>query len=246
MVLAYEGTGFHGWQRQPGGRRTVQAVIEEAWERICGRPVAVVGAGRTDAGVHALGQVAHAVTATRLGPEELTRALNAHLPEDVVVRELTEVGEGFHARYSARRKRYRYRLHRGCVRPVFERRRSLHVSYAFDLSRMRRAAEDLVGRKDYRAFAAADPARACYRHEDGTVRTVSRAEFVEDGEMVFFDCEADGFLYKMVRTIVGTLLEIGRGRRPPGDISDILDSRDRRRAGPTAPAHGLCLEEVFY
>lgn len=243
LLVAYDGTDFHGFQRQPG-RRTVQAVLEEALGRLAGHPVTVVGAGRTDAGVHAAGQVVHCTVAGSIPTERIPQALQGLLPPDVVVYAAEEVDESFHARKSARAKVYRYSV---LVAPFpwpFIRRYVLHEPRPLDVAAMRAGAAHLVGRHDFAAFQAAG------RPVRDTVRTVHRLELDEQvmpwGRIVHITVEADGFLYHMARNIAGTLLEVGRGRRPPEWVAEVLASRRRERAGPTAPAHGLTLLEVRY
>ncbi len=240
LVLAYQGTDYSGWQRQPNAP-TIQQAVEDALSRVCARPVTVVAAGRTDAGVHARGQVAHADVITRLEPGELTRAVNALLPADVLVRRAGWVSEKFHARYDARRKTYVYLIHTGRQRPLFSRPFVWHCTRDLDLTAMDRAASALVGRRDFTSFAAAGG------EVKSAVREVQAAEWHRDeaGRLVF-TITANGFLRTMVRSIVGTLVQVGAGRFTPAEISDIVASRDRSRAGPTAPPQGLWLMNVNY
>jgi tRNA pseudouridine38-40 synthase len=239
LVLAYDGSGFAGWQRQANAR-TVQGVLEETIARVTGERVTVNGAGRTDAGVHACGQVANFRTTSRLSADHLQRALNALLPPSVAVVQAEEVPAEFHARFGAVGKHYRYTLSLGPVRPVFDRERVLHVRAHLSLPAMRRAARPLVGEHDFAAFTKqADEAKSTVRHIDDV-------HIRRNGSRVLVDITGSGFLYGMVRAIVGTLLEVGRGKLTPAALADILASCDRRRAGPTAPAHGLCLMSVRY
>lgn len=243
LVLAYDGTDFVGWQRQKAGR-SVQAVVEAALEPLAGRPVTVVGAGRTDAGVHALAQVAHVVLERALDPAVVQRALNATLPLDVRVTAASEAPPGFHARFGARRKVYRYTIREAPWVPPFEYRYVWHVTDPLDETAMRAAAASLVGRHDFSAF------RSLGSRVQTTIRTVFRLDVGavgdEPGRRIVVDVEADGFLRHMVRTIVGTLVEVGLGRRSPEDVARVLASGDRARAGPTAPARGLMLVRVDY
>jgi tRNA pseudouridine38-40 synthase len=258
LTLAYEGTAFAGWQRQPD-RRTVQEVVELALESIDERPVSVVGAGRTDAGVHALGQVASARLRTALPPDVLRRALNARLPDDVRVVAVRDMPAGFDARHDARAKTYRYALATGPPPSPFVRRLVWHVSRRLDIGAMQAAARLLVGEHDFAAFQSAGS------DVETSVRRLLRSALVESpprlpsGGMVAADDDAGdgfrllhyrvtgtGFLRHMVRTIVGTLVEIGSGRWPPEEMARILESGDRRRAGATAPPHGLILMRVHY
>lgn len=240
LTLEYDGTAYRGWQRQAEGP-TVQGEIERALGRLTGAPVTVIGAGRTDAGVHALGQTAHFRSPTRLAPEALQRGLNALLPEDIAVRECLAVPETFHARYDAKGKRYRYRiLNRGARSPL-ERNRAWFLDRPLDLEAMRRAAAHLLGRRDFKSFESSGSPRA------HTVRTVTAAEWHvgEDG-ILCFEIEADGFLRGMVRNAVGTLAAVGLGRLSPEDVPRILEARDRRFAAACAPARGLFLVRVIY
>ncbi len=234
LVLEFDGAGFSGWQRQPEDR-TVQAVVEEALARILGAPVAVVGSGRTDAGVHARGLLASFSAATGLRVAALERALDAVLPEDVGVVSLQEEAPGFHARIHARWKWYRYTWLRSPRRRVHLRRTACRVGAALDVAAMERALSAVRGRHDFAAFQSSGSPRK------STVRTIVGARLVTEDDLLHLDLVADGFLYGMVRAVAGTLLEVGRGVRAPETVAALLASRDRRRAGPAAPAHGLTL-----
>jgi tRNA pseudouridine38-40 synthase len=240
LVLAYDGTRYVGWQVQPNGP-SVQAEVERALSTLHGGPRRATAAGRTDAGVHAAGQVVSFPEERPLPLRAYVQGMNALLPEDVAVREATLEPDGFDARRSARGKRYRYRIENGATRDPLTRRISWQVFRPLDVAAMREAAAPLVGRHDFAAFQAAD----CEAHH--AVRDVRRIEVAGDpGGRVEVVVEATAFVKHMVRNLVGTLVEVGLGRRAPGSIDGLLASRDRRRAGPTAPAQGLCLEAVFY
>jgi tRNA pseudouridine38-40 synthase len=240
LVLAYDGTRYVGWQVQPNGP-SVQAEVERALSTLHGGPRRATAAGRTDAGVHAAGQVVSFPEERPLPLRAYVQGMNALLPEDVAVREATLEPDGFDARRSARGKRYRYRIENGATRDPLTRRISWQVFRPLDVAAMRQAAAPLVGRHDFAAFQAAD----CEAHH--AVRDVRRLEVAGDpGGRVEVVVEATAFVKHMVRNLVGTLVEVGLGRRAPGSIDGLLASRDRRRAGPTAPAQGLCLEAVFY
>jgi tRNA pseudouridine38-40 synthase len=239
LVLEYDGTAYHGWQVQPG-LDTIQGRLEAALRRLAGSPVHIMGAGRTDAGVHALGQVASCSIDVRLDDRALQRALNANLPQDIAVRDVATAPAGFDARRSARSKMYRYTLLRRAERSALEGRYSLHVPYAVNIDAMADAGQRLVGTHDFSAFRAGTCTAAT------PIRTVSRALWRVEGDFWRFEIVGNAFLQHMVRIIVGTLLDVGRGRRRAGDLAEILASRDRRRAGKTAPAHGLCLVAVEY
>jgi tRNA pseudouridine38-40 synthase len=240
FVLEYDGTDFAGWQSQPEGQRTVQGALEAALAEVTGGAVTVFGAGRTDAGVHAEGQVANARFETRLDPPTLVRALNAVLPRDVAVREIAPVADSFHARRDARSKLYVYRIWASPVRSPLRERTALWVPVPLDLPAMQRAAAALVGTHDFASFqAAGSEART-------TVRTLTRAALEPEGALVRCGFEGPGFLRHMVRNLVGTLLEVGRGRRAADSMAALLAARDRTCAGPTAPPHGLTLVRVCH
>ncbi|HYY53485.1 MAG TPA: tRNA pseudouridine(38-40) synthase TruA [Myxococcales bacterium] len=239
LTLEYDGTGFVGWQLQPNGR-SVQEELEKGIARLCGEPVRVTGAGRTDAGVHARGQVASLRAPRELPLKAWTAGLNALLPDDVACVRAEIAPDGFDARRWARGKRYSYAILQTAVRSPLERARAWEIRRPLDVEAMRRAAPALIGMHDFSALRASDcPART-------TLREVRRLEIRERGPRVELIVEATAFLKHMVRNIVGTLVEVGHGRRDAGSLAALLESRDRTRAGPTAPPHGLTLEEVFY
>jgi tRNA pseudouridine38-40 synthase len=239
LVIEYDGTRFHGWQRQAGDL-TVQETVEEAVFTITRERATLHGSGRTDAGVHALGQCAHFVSGTRLDPGVLVRALNAALPRDVVVRECKVAAPGFHARYDVLSKVYEYRILNRWLPAAIGRDYVWHVRPPLAEDAMETAARALAGTHDFAAFEGAGSRR------ESTVRTVFSAGFTRRDGLLVFSIEADGFLRYMVRNIVGTLVHAGLGRMPADSVPSILASRDRRRAGPTAPARGLFLREVKY
>ncbi len=242
LTLAYDGTEFFGWQVQPD-RRTVQAVVEGAIAQVTGQPARLAAASRTDAGVHACAQVASFRSPTHLGPEVLQRAINAHLPDDVRVLRVEAVEDDFHALRSARSKRYRYVWCDAPVHDVFALRYAWHVRQPLDAERMHRAAQQLLGRHDFRSFQAAGSPR------ESTIRTVYDVLVVRPAArptQVWLEIEADGFLYNMVRAIAGTLRDVGRARRHESCVGAILAAADRRAAGMTAPPQGLFLLAVRY
>jgi len=216
--------------------RTVQGEIERVLADICGAPMRITGAGRTDAGVHASGQVIDFRTASDLGANELTRGVNALLPEDIAVSELSEADERFHSRFSATGRTYEYRIRNAPVRDPLWIRREHVVADALDLEALRAASRVLLGRHDFAAFAAGVSGE----------RMVRRAEWADGASVLRFEIEADAFLRGMVRGIVGTLLWVGRGRIDPDRFGEIMRSRDRAQAGPSAPPRGLCLVAVRY
>ncbi len=243
LTIAYDGTKFSGWQFQPD-QRTVQGAVQTAWQQITGEVVQVSATSRTDAGVHALGQVVGVNSATHLTADQLYRAINAKLPEDVVLVAIAEVAAGFHATRDAKGKRYRYRIHNERTRPLFDRNLVWHVPQPLDAQRMHRAGQSLVGTHDFASFQAAGSER------ESTVRTITEIyvrRCIDDLEScVLVDVEGDGFLYNMVRIIVGSLVEIGVGRHEETWLAEVLAARDRRAAGRTAPPQGLCLLKVYY
>jgi tRNA pseudouridine38-40 synthase len=240
LTLAYDGTNYVGWQRQASGT-SVQGLLEEALEALEGHPVAVHGAGRTDAGVHALGQVASLKLEREIDPGILVRAVNARLPPDVRVLSAAAVPEAFHARYSAIRKRYRYRFSDAAVLTPFERAYVWHLSGGLDVEAMHDASRLFEGRHDFAALASAG---STTRSSERTMMSAGVRR--ESDVLVVFEITGDGFLRHMVRAMAGTLVDIGQGRRSRDSIRPLLASGDRAQAGPTAPARGLFLVEVEY
>ncbi len=240
LTIAYDGTLFAGWQVQPD-LRTVQGELEAAWKQITGEEIRVTASGRTDAGVHAHGQVVGLATESALEEAKLLRGLNAVLPEDVIIREIAAAPPGFHATYNALRKTYRYHIHHSRVRPLFDRNFVWHVpAKTLDEAAMGRAGGLLVGRHDFASFETAGSERA------STVRTISKLSVTRVGERITISVTGDGFLYNMVRSIAGTLAEVGRGVKPVEWVAEVLAARDRATAGATAPPQGLVLWQVEY
>ena len=237
-IVAYDGTDFVGFQRQATGR-TVQGVLESALESIIGTPVRVLAAGRTDAGVHAEGQVIAFDSGWRHSLPALQRALNAVLPQDSAVLELTQAASDFHPRFDALGRRYRYTIYNAPVRSPLARKTSLHSRTPLDAAAMEAAAAVFIGEHDFSAFGR--PTQG-----DVTIRRVMEAGWTVKPPWLIFEIEANAFLFRMVRSIVGTLLLVGQGRLSREQVGVILASRDRRQAGKTAPAHGLCLLRVRY
>lgn len=241
ITLAYDGTNYAGWQVQPAAHGlTIQGVVAAAINRLTGEDIVPVAAGRTDAGVHARGQVISFHSEASIPIERWPLALNSVLPDDIVALEAEETAPGFHARYQARWKWYRYTIYNHRVPDVFSRYYSWQVRQPLDVAAMARGAAFLEGEHDFRSFCAAG---SPVRH---FIRRVERVQVTRDGPRIYFDVVANGFLYHMVRIIVGTLVESGRGRLAPEAIPAILAARSREQAGPTAPARGLCLERVAY
>ncbi|MDY7076841.1 MAG: tRNA pseudouridine(38-40) synthase TruA [Chloroflexota bacterium] len=237
-VVAYDGTDYSGFQRQANAP-TVQAALEAALAQVTQERITVLAAGRTDTGVHAVGQVIAFDTTWRHGVGALQRALNAVLPPDVAARKVEESALGFHPRYDARSRRYRYTMYNAPVRCPLARRYSLYVTAPLDLGAMQRAAQFLVGEHDFATFGQPPQGQV-------TVRQALAAEWSGEPPWLTFDIEANAFLYRMVRSIVGTLLQVGRGGMSVDEFSAAMAAHDRSQAGPTAPPRGLCLMEVKY
>jgi tRNA pseudouridine38-40 synthase len=239
VVLEYDGSGFAGWQQQTHGR-TVEAELKRALKAVTGQDLKVYAAGRTDAGAHAEGQVVSFQADGRISPHRLVAALNARLPADVAVLSGEEVPDEFHARYSARWRRYRYRYLDRPSRPALEWGRCWHVRGALDVDAMSAAAKALTGKHDWTSYCAAS------EPPDSRVREMRSARVARRGDVVELELVAEGFLRGLARSIAGALAEVGRGRRPPEWVGEILEARDRRKAARTAPAGGLTLMEVIY
>ena len=240
LIVEYDGSDLAGWQRQ-ADRPTVQGHLEEALARIIGEKITVIGAGRTDAGVHARGQTANFKTSSLLSSAELLRGANAMLPEQIAVLAADDVYLDFHSRYDAKSKIYDYDFYISPVRPVLRRAFVWHQRPGLDLAAMSEALTGLIGEKDFAAFQSTGSS------VKSTVRRMLKAELVQvSNEIVRITLEADGFLRHMVRAIAGTLVIVGRGGLSPVDFTGIVESGDRSRAGATAPARGLCLREVRY
>ncbi|HPD56184.1 MAG TPA: tRNA pseudouridine(38-40) synthase TruA [Smithellaceae bacterium] len=240
IVVEYDGSAYRGWQRQKNGL-SIQQVLEEAIKKITGQKVSVIGSGRTDAGVHALNQVASFRCVTKLPVNSIYRGVNSVLPEDIVVKEMEEVPFEFHAQRDVKSKIYVYKICNQKLRPALGRNYSWFVRFDLDLPKMRQAAKYLLGTHDFSCFCATGT------DVQDRVRTIMNIEIkkVAQGNIEII-LEAKGFLKYMVRNIIGTLVEVGRGKRLPEEMKKIIASRDRKIAGATAPAHGLFLQEVKY
>jgi tRNA pseudouridine38-40 synthase len=239
LTIAYDGTGFVGWQRQESGD-SIQGLIEDALATIEGHVVTLHGAGRTDAGVHALAQVASARIGAALDDSTLTRALNAHLPPAIRVDGVETVPDDFHARFSATGKTYEYRVWNGPAMPPFMRLYAWHVPQPLDVAKMNAASRAIVGEQDFAAFQGTGG------RTHSTVRRVTSAEWRANGAAVTFAICGQGFLRHMVRSLAGTLIEVGHGRRPVDDLARLVAAPERSDAGRTAPPHGLFLVSVLY
>lgn len=243
VIIEYDGTFFHGWQIQKKGERTVQDEVKKAIKMLLNQDITVFGSGRTDRGVHAAGQVAHFKTSINIDCDKFQYGLNAILPKDIVITNIKKVPKNFHAQYSVKTKTYRYIILNRKTRTVFSRNIMHHYPYPLDIKAMKKASELIVGTKDFRAFTAT---RRNPDHKKQTVRTIKKIEIKKSKNFITFDIEADGFLYKMARNIIGTLIFVGSGKISPESICHILKSKKRSLAGPTAPANGLQLLKVKY
>jgi tRNA pseudouridine38-40 synthase len=239
LTLSYDGLNYSGWQNQPG-KHTIQGLLQQSLGGLTGTFIKINGASRTDAGVSALGQVANFLIDSPIPTENFVKALNHRLPRDIVVTEAVEVDKDFDASGSAKSKLYRYTIFTGKNRNVLKTRNCWHRPAPLDTAAMDAAAKMLLGTKDFKSFASAADKR------ESSVRTVMQCRVTQEDNWVYIDIEADRFLYNMVRNIVGTLVEIGRGKWKPEKINEILDAKDRTAAGPIAPASGLCLMWIKY
>ncbi|MDO4490255.1 MAG: tRNA pseudouridine(38-40) synthase TruA [Lachnospiraceae bacterium] len=240
MTIAYDGSRFNGWERQGNTELTIQGKLEAVLSLMTGSPVEVIGAGRTDAGVHAKGMVANCQMETNRSPESIRTYVNHYLPDDICVRDVRIAGERFHARYNAMGKTYQYTCYIGDLKPVFNRKYVYTPEQPLNIEKMKRAAEYLVGTHDFASFCG-NP-----RMKKSTVRTVDKIEITQSGSFLHLTYHGNGFLQYMVRILTGTLLEVGFGKRAPESMPALLEARDRSQAGFTVPAKGLCLLKVDY
>ncbi len=244
LTIEYDGTHFKGWQIQAQNQRTVQGDISKALKKILKEKVSLTGSGRTDSGVHALAQVANFKTSSRIAISELQKALNANLKDDVSIIAIEEVSEEFHAQYSAKSKTYQYTISNQKIRPAQRRHFCFWYPYKLSLQKMREEAKAFLGRHDFKSFQATDPAKRGQKRD--TVRTIKKLTISKKNDIIIIEIEANGFLYKMVRNIVGTLIEVGNEQLPKSSIKMILSQKNRTAAGITAKAHGLMLKSVAY
>lgn len=234
LTVAYDGTNYHGWQIQNNGI-TIESELNRCLSALLGEPICVIGASRTDSGVHALGNIAVFDTVNRMPAEKISYALNQRLPEDIRIQRSEEVSADWHPRHCDSRKTYEYRIYRGQFPMPVKRLYSLFSYHQFDVRKMQEAASYLEGEHDFKSFCQTGA------QVESTVRTLYSVKVLEQGEDLVIQICGNGFLYNMVRIIAGTLMEIGQGKRAPEEIKTILEARDRTAAGPTAPAHGLLL-----
>ena len=240
LTITYDGSRYYGWEHQPNTDLTIQGKLENVLSLMVDAPVEVIGAGRTDAGVHARAMTANVFLDTELSEEEIRDYMNRYLPDDICIREVRRAGERFHSRYNALGKTYRYTCYVGETKPVFDRKYVYVLEEEPDVERMRRAAEYLVGEHDFASFCS-NP-----RMKKSTVREVDSIEIAQRGEYLTFTYHGTGFLQHMVRILTGTLLEVGYGKRTPESMQELLEAKKRALAGPTAPAQGLCMIKVDY
>ncbi len=244
FIISYDGTRFFGWERQPGKEMTIQGKLESVLSRMTNspddNPVNVIGAGRTDAGVHARAMTANAVLDTEMTEQEIQEYMNEYLPDDISVNEVRACSERFHARYNALGKTYRYTCWYGKSKPVFDRKYVTVLENKPDAEAMRKAAAVLVGTHDFKSFCGNT------KMKKSTVRCVDTINIEESGNYIRFYFHGNGFLQNMVRILTGTLLEVGYGNIKPEEMEEILNACDRQKAGPTAPPQGLCMMKVDY
>jgi len=239
LTICYDGSGYHGWQVQPNGD-TIQQQIINALLNLTGQKIKVTGSSRTDAGVSALGQVASFFIDSPIPTENFAKALNSWLPRDIAIAEAAEAHPSFHAIASTKNKHYRYTLCTSKTPPVLKITQCWHYGYDLDIELMNAGAKLLIGEKDFKSFASAADERK------SSVRTVTRCKLSQAGDEIYLDIEGNGFLYNMVRNIMGTLVEVGRARWTPDKITEILEAKDRTKAAKLAPAAGLCLMRIDY
>ncbi len=246
LILEYNGTKFSGWQMQTPDKRTVQGEIEKALLIIFKKEIRINGSGRTDAGVHALGQVANFKIDSPMKPQEIVRALNGNLANDITILSAENVSVRFHAQHSAKRKTYRYTILNRPTRPAIDKDFVLHIPYKINLSAMRKEAKVLIGKHNFISFTATDSAQKGKLTAKETTRTIHALNIRKKEDFITIEVTANGFLYKMVRNIVGTLLDVGTGLIPQGSVKKILRAKSRLAARETAPSKGLALINVIY
>lgn len=240
LLLQYEGTRYQGWQRQKSTDNTIQGKLETLLSRMCEEKIELHGSGRTDAGVHALGQVANFHTECSMSLEDMLCYINNYLPEDIAVVEITEAAPRFHSRLNAVGKHYEYRIINSGIPDVFRRRYALEVNESLDIAAMERAAEFLLGEHDFKSFTSSK------KGKKSTVRRIDEIKINTEGDVLCFSFKGSGFLHHMIRIMMGTLLEVGMGKRSPDSIDEVIEARNRESAGMLVPAKGLILVEVYF
>lgn len=240
IIISYDGTRYYGWEHQPNTELTIQGKLEKVLEKLTGSTIEVIGAGRTDAGVHAKGMVANFCIDTKLSTSELRDYFNRYLPDDICIMEVHEASERFHSRYNALGKTYQYTCYYSHLKPVFDRKYVYILDKAPNLELIKEAASHLIGTLDFASFCG-NP-----KMKKSTIRKVDKIEIIRNGSYITFSYHGTGFLQHMIRILTGTLLEVGFEKRTPESIPELIESHNRSLAGPTAPACGLCLLEVDY
>ncbi|WP_314060636.1 tRNA pseudouridine(38-40) synthase TruA [uncultured Vagococcus sp.] len=240
LTIEYDGRRYLGWQRLGDSDNTIQGKIEGVLTQMTGEPVEIIGSGRTDAGAHARGQVANFKTTSTIERAKMSEFLNRYLPQDIIVKDVEEVPERFHARYNASGKQYSYYVWNNVIPSAFERNYSFHYPLSLDVEKMNEACLKLVGKHDFLGFSSLK------KSKKSTIRTIEELAIEQDGSLLRFRFVGNGFLYNMVRIITGTLLEIGAGKLPVDSIDEIFEHQIRQHAGETVPSHGLFLDEVYY
>lgn len=240
LIIEYDGTRYSGWQRQGHNDNTIQSKIEKVLSLMTGEKIEIIGSGRTDKGVHALAQIANFHTRTKMRVEDMRNYLNQYLPEDIVIRSVKDVEERFHARYNAKGKKYTYRIWTAKIPTAFHRKYTYHISNKLDLEAMKKASAYFVGEHDFKAFSSVKAKKK------STVREIHSIDITKNGNELELSFDGNGFLYNMIRIIVGTLIEVGEGKRTPEEIKEIMKGKVRADAGVTAPSQGLFLREVYY
>ena len=240
LTIEYDGKRYSGWQRLGNDEKTIQGKIEAILSQMTGETIEIIGSGRTDAGTHARGQVANFKTNTTMALPEVLDFLNRYLPRDIVVKKVEEVPERFHARYNAKGKKYSYYVWNDPIPYLFERNHSFDYPQALDIEKMEKACQKLIAKHDFIGFSALK------KTKKSTVRTIEELSIQQEGKMLHFTFVGDGFLYKMVRILMGTLLDIGSGKSDLSVIDTIFETKVRQQAGETVPSHGLFLDEVYY
>lgn len=239
LIIEYDGKGFNGWQKQPN-KLNIQGEIEKAISEITGEDIDLIASGRTDAGVHSLGQTANFKTNSNIPVEKLPIAINSKLKKSIVVQSAEEVEENFHSRYSVKSKKYRYTINNSKYGSAIYRDMEYHFPQKLNIEEMKRAAKYFEGEHDFKAFKASGTS------SKSSIRTIYKAEVIENKDRIYIELTGNGFLYNMVRIIAGTLLDVGTEKIKPEEITEIIESKDRKQAGKTLPARGLCLVKVSY
>lgn len=240
FIIAYDGSRYYGWEHQPGVELTIQGKLESVLSLMCNADIEVIGAGRTDAGVHAKAMVANAILDTELSEKEIQTYMNRYLPDDILIKDVKIASDRFHSRYKAVGKLYRYTCFYGDLKPLFDRKYVYYIKQKPDIEKMRLAASYLEGEHDFMSFCGNS------KMKKSTVRIIDSINIDINGSYIYFNFHGTGFLQHMVRILTGTLLEVGMGKRDAESIKELLTIRDRSQAGPTAPACGLCLIKVDY